>query len=147
MARSASGEARVFSFLAAEAGPFAQREDCDLVVRGLVELMAMPSAGDLVIYGTGAADGNISFIPERGAHAGPTSEELHTFIAHPEAVSSPHCDHTSASALRSLHSGTRAVETLRDNALRKYPSIRPVSEALITSMAANLLLRADQVIE
>ena len=49
----------------------------------------MLSAGDLVIYGTGAADGNISFIPERGAHAGPASEELHTFIAHPEAVHLP----------------------------------------------------------
>jgi len=72
-----------------EAGPFAAREDCDLVVRGLVELMAMPSAGDLVIYGTGAPEGNISFIPERGAHAGPAPEELHTFIVHPQTVRLP----------------------------------------------------------
>jgi hypothetical protein len=72
-----------------EAGPFAQREDCAVVVRGLVDLMAMPSAGDLVIYGTGAPEGNISFIPERGAHAGPAPEELHTFIVHPEAVHLP----------------------------------------------------------
>jgi hypothetical protein len=60
-----------------------------VVVRGLVDLMAMPSAGDLVIYGTGAPEGNISFIPERGAHAGPAPEELHTFIVHPEAVHLP----------------------------------------------------------
>jgi hypothetical protein len=45
--------------------------------------MAMPSAGDLVLYGTDAAAGNISFVPEQGAHAGPTEHELHTFLLHP----------------------------------------------------------------
>jgi hypothetical protein len=42
--------------------------------------MAMPSAGDLVIYGIDAPGGHVSFIPEVGAHAGPSPEELHTFI-------------------------------------------------------------------
>ena len=42
--------------------------------------MAMPSAGDLVIYGIDAPGGHVSFIPERGAHAGPSPEEMHTFI-------------------------------------------------------------------
>ena len=40
----------------------------------------MPSAGDLVIYGIDAPGGHVSFIPEVGAHAGPSPEELHTFI-------------------------------------------------------------------
>jgi hypothetical protein len=33
-----------------------------------------------VIYGIDAPEGHVSFIPEIGAHAGPSPEELHTFI-------------------------------------------------------------------
>ena len=40
----------------------------------------MPSAGDLVIYGIDAPGGHVSYIPETGAHAGPSPEELYTFI-------------------------------------------------------------------
>src|SRR5262249_11242154 len=48
-------------------GPFfAGRTDGDLVVEGIRALMAMPSAGDLVLYGNDSPDGNISFIPELG---------------------------------------------------------------------------------
>jgi hypothetical protein len=72
-----------------EPGPFAAREDVALVLRGITDLMAMPSAGDLVIYGIGAPEGNVSFIPEIGAHAGPSREELHTFIVHPAGVDLP----------------------------------------------------------
>jgi hypothetical protein len=43
-----------------------------VVLRDLATLMAMPSAGDLVIYGTGALEGNGSYIPELGAHVGPS---------------------------------------------------------------------------
>jgi hypothetical protein len=32
-----------------EPGPFAERADVSLVVKGIADLMAMPSAGDLVI--------------------------------------------------------------------------------------------------
>ena len=47
----------------------------------------MPSAGDLVIYGIdAAAQGHVSFIPEMGAHAGPSATELHTFIVRPANV-------------------------------------------------------------
>jgi hypothetical protein len=51
--------------------------------------MAMPSAGDIVLYGTGAPGGDVSFIDELGAHAGPSEDELHTFILHPPSVRLP----------------------------------------------------------
>ena len=74
---------------AAEAGPFAGRDDAALVVQAIADLMAMPNAGDLVIYGIDAPRGHVSFIPERGAHAGPSPEEMHTFIVHPAHVTLP----------------------------------------------------------
>jgi hypothetical protein len=69
-----------------DVGPFAGRPDLPIVLDGVRDLMAMPSAGDLVIYGNDAPEGNISFIPELGAHAGPSPEELHTFIVSPPAA-------------------------------------------------------------
>jgi hypothetical protein len=72
-----------------EAGPFAGREDAGTVVAGIVDLMAMPSAGDLVLYGIDAADGNVSYIAETGAHAGPSAEELHTFLIGPGGAPLP----------------------------------------------------------
>jgi Type I phosphodiesterase / nucleotide pyrophosphatase len=69
--------------------PFARRADREVVVDGLRDLMAMPSAGDIVLYGTGAPAGDVTFIDERGAHAGPSEAELHTFILHPSSVSLP----------------------------------------------------------
>jgi hypothetical protein len=76
-----------FALDATEGGPFADREDRDLVVRYVAGLMAMRCAGDLVIYGTGAPDGDVSFIAETGAHAGPSPNELYTFIIRPAGVS------------------------------------------------------------
>jgi CheY-like chemotaxis protein len=69
--------------------PFARRRDRELVVDGLRELMEMPSAGDIVLYGTGAPGGDVTFIDELGAHAGPSEEELHTFILHPPSAPLP----------------------------------------------------------
>jgi hypothetical protein len=74
---------------ASEPGPFAGREDASLVVQGIGDLMAMPSAGDLVIYGIDAPRGHVSYIPEVGAHAGPSPEEIHTFIVRPGPVVLP----------------------------------------------------------
>ncbi len=71
------------------AGPFEGRADAALVIHGIADLMAMPSAGDLVIYGTGGAEGHVSFIPERGAHAGPSADEMQTFIIRPAKVTLP----------------------------------------------------------
>ncbi len=70
-------------------GPFAARPDRQVVTRELARLMAMRSAGDLVIYGIDAPEGHVSYIDEVGAHAGPSQEELHTFVAAPEAAGLP----------------------------------------------------------
>jgi type I phosphodiesterase/nucleotide pyrophosphatase len=67
-------------------GPFTGRADLDLVVAGIRDLMAMPSAGDLVLYGLEASEGHVSFINESGAHAGPTEDEMQTFIVTPPGV-------------------------------------------------------------
>lgn len=64
-------------------GPFEGRPDLDRVVEGLRDLMAMPSAGDLVIFGNDSPDGNVSYLAETGAHAGPSVEEMHTFLVAP----------------------------------------------------------------
>jgi hypothetical protein len=70
-------------------GPFAERADRQLVLSGLRDLMAMRSAGDLVVYGIGAPGSDVSFIEERGAHAGPSEHEMHTFLIHPATVTVP----------------------------------------------------------
>ena len=70
-------------------GPFTGREDLDVVCTGIEDLMAMRTAGDLVIYGLDAAEGNVSYIAEIGAHAGPSHEELHTFLIAPVDVALP----------------------------------------------------------
>src|SRR2546427_655046 len=72
-------------------GPFGGRDDLPRIVEGLRDLMAMESAGDLVVYGIGAPEGNVSFVPEVGAHGGPSYDELHTFVIHPphETLASP----------------------------------------------------------
>jgi hypothetical protein len=69
--------------------PFLGRRDWPLVARGLRDLMAMPSAGDLVLYGHESPDGTVSYIPETGAHAGPSAEEMQTFIVAPPGVELP----------------------------------------------------------
>jgi hypothetical protein len=71
------------------AGPFAGRADLELVVAGIRDLMAMPSAGDLVLYGLESTDGHVSFVTEIGAHAGPTADEMQTFIVTPPDVRLP----------------------------------------------------------
>jgi hypothetical protein len=70
-------------------GPFARREDVDLIAEGIRDLMAMRCAGDLVLYGEGAVDGDVSYIGEHGAHAGPGWDEMQTFVIHPAAVTMP----------------------------------------------------------
>ncbi len=72
-----------------EPGPFAGRDDLGLVLQGIRDLMAMSTAGDLVIYGHGAPEGHVSYIDEIGAHAGPAREEMQTFIVHPPATRLP----------------------------------------------------------
>jgi len=75
--------------LGAEAGPFAGRDDTALVVSSIGDLMKMPSAGDLVVYGIDASPGHVSYIAEAGAHAAPSPEELHTFVVAPPTARLP----------------------------------------------------------
>src|SRR5438128_446263 len=94
LVRSASGplcfwRGRRYGLDELHTGPFAGRPDLDRVVEGIRDLMAMPSAGDLVIYGTNAPQGDVSFISEVGAHAGPSPDELHTFLIHPRDAHVP----------------------------------------------------------
>jgi len=94
LVRSASGplcfwRGRRYGLDELHTGPFAGRPDLDRVVEGIRDLMAMPSAGDLVIYGTNAPQGDVSFISEVGAHAGPSPDELHTFLIHPRDADVP----------------------------------------------------------
>ncbi len=94
LARSAGGplcwwRGKCYPLSREHPGPFAGREDLELVLQGIADLMAMPCAGDLVLYGEGAPEGNVSFVPELGAHAGPSADELHTFIVHPAHVTLP----------------------------------------------------------
>ena len=70
-------------------GPFAGRADLALVQQGIADLMAMRSAGDLVLYGLEASVGNVSFIAEIGAHAGTTEDEMHAFVVAPPHVELP----------------------------------------------------------
>ena len=72
-----------------DAGPFTGREDLPRVLEGIRDLMAMRCAGDLVLYGLDAPPGNVSFIAETGAHAGPTPDEMQTFVIAPAGVTLP----------------------------------------------------------
>jgi hypothetical protein len=94
LARSASGplcfwRGRRYGLDELHAGPFAGRPDLERVVEGIRDLMEMPSAGDLVLYGTNAPQGDVSFITEVGGHAGPSADELHTFLIHPRTAEVP----------------------------------------------------------
>jgi hypothetical protein len=72
-----------------EAGPFAGRPDLALLLAELADLVAMPSAGDIILYGEGSPEGDVSYIDEVGAHAGPSPDELQTFLVAPPGVRMP----------------------------------------------------------
>jgi hypothetical protein len=80
---------RRFRLQHGEAGPFAGRPDLPLLLQELADLTAMPSAGDLILYGHGSPQGDVSYIDEVGAHAGPSPEELQTFLIAPPGVRMP----------------------------------------------------------
>lgn len=66
--------------------PVFDRPDRDVVVRGLQDLLAMPSSGDVILYGHYTAEGCVNFLDERGSHAGPSESELYAFVAAPPRV-------------------------------------------------------------
>jgi len=94
LVRTANGpvcfyQGQCYRFSDSELAPFAGRPDASVVIQGIHDLMRMPSAGDLVIYGIDAAGGHVSFIPEMGAHAGASPDEMHTFILCPKKITLP----------------------------------------------------------
>lgn len=66
--------------------PLFDRPDRPLVVQGLQGLLAMPSGGDVVVFGHYAEAGCVSFLGERGSHAGPSEDELYGFVMAPRGV-------------------------------------------------------------
>jgi hypothetical protein len=66
--------------------PFRNLTYRPLLMRAIAELVDMPSAGDLIIYGNGNGQGTISYLGERGSHAGFTSDELFAFIIYPKHI-------------------------------------------------------------
>jgi hypothetical protein len=52
----------------------------------LLDLLDMPSGGDVILYGHYAEAGCVNFLDERGSHAGPSEEELYAFIAAPPGL-------------------------------------------------------------
>jgi hypothetical protein len=66
--------------------PLFDRPDRPLVVQGLDDLLAMPSAGDVMAFGHYSTQGCVSFLNERGSHAGPSEEELYGVLLAPTGV-------------------------------------------------------------
>jgi hypothetical protein len=94
LARSAAGpvcivQGKRYRLEGDDGHPFARRRDGRYVVQQVCALMAMPSAGDLVIYGHDSPEGHVSYVDEVGAHAGPSEDELYTFIVCPPGVRLP----------------------------------------------------------
>jgi len=61
--------------------PVFDRPDRAIVVRGLQDLLGMPSGGDVILYGHYTDAGCVNFLDERGSHAGPSEDELYAFLA------------------------------------------------------------------
>jgi Type I phosphodiesterase / nucleotide pyrophosphatase len=105
-----------------DGGPFDGRKDRAIVTRDLAALMTMRSAGDLVIYGTEAPEGHVSYIDEFGAHAGPSHEELHTFLVAPVDRRVPaRIEHPVQLYEMFIHYQAPAPETAGASALGRHP--------------------------
>ena len=66
--------------------PVFDRPDRDIVVRGLMDLLEMPSGGDVILYGHYTDAGCVNFLDEHGSHAGPSEDELYAFMAAPPGL-------------------------------------------------------------
>jgi hypothetical protein len=80
--------------------PVFDRSDRDIVVRGLQDLLSMPSSGDVILYGHYADGGCVNFLDERGSHAGPSEAEMYVFLAAPPHVA---FDFRAVTRARDLH--------------------------------------------
>ena len=60
------------------------RYDASLLRASLIEMLQMPSAGDLVVYGAGVEGGDdVAFAFEFGSHGGVGKGDVETFFIHP----------------------------------------------------------------
>lgn len=57
--------------------------DAHLLRTYLREMVALPSAGDLVVYGAGVPGGDVAYAFEFGSHGGVGNDEVLTFFLHP----------------------------------------------------------------
>jgi hypothetical protein len=80
--------------------PVFDRPDRDIVVRGLQDLLSMPSGGDVILYGHYTDAGCVNFLDERGSHAGPSEDELYAFLAAPPGTA---FDFRAVTRARDLH--------------------------------------------
>jgi hypothetical protein len=63
--------------------PVFDRPDRALVVGELETLLAMRSGGDVMIFGHESPHGCVSYLGERGSHAGPSADELYGILLAP----------------------------------------------------------------
>jgi Type I phosphodiesterase / nucleotide pyrophosphatase len=70
----------------ATACPVFDRPDRASVVLGFQDLLAMPSGGDVILYGHDTEAGCVSYLDELGSHAGPSLAELYPFVIAPSEV-------------------------------------------------------------
>lgn len=58
----------------------------EVLRRYLVEMLATPSAGDLVVYGAGVPGGDVAYAWEFGSHGGVGSGGVESFFVHPAHI-------------------------------------------------------------
>lgn len=64
--------------------------DPEVLRRYLQEMLATPSAGDLVVYGAGVPGGDVAYAWEFGSHGGVGSGGVESFLVHPACVDAAH---------------------------------------------------------
>lgn len=88
------GGARGFAFLRGRRFDLAAPETLDgllgypgrLLAQYAATMLAMPSAGDLLVFGAGVPGGDVAFSWEFGSHGGIGRGDVETFFVHPAAV-------------------------------------------------------------
>jgi hypothetical protein len=105
--------------------PVFDRPDRDIVVRGLQDLLGMPSSGDVILYGHYAEAGCVNFLGERGSHAGPSEAELYTFLAAPPDIAFDFGRVTRARDLHPLFARYRAEASGVGRSHRDVPPEEP----------------------
>lgn len=64
--------------------------DAELLRRALTEMIATPSAGDLVVFGAGVPGGDVAYAWEFGSHGGVGCGDVESFFIHPSSIEAEH---------------------------------------------------------